>query len=184
MPIPDGLSWEVHFLFWIGMLVIGTLAALTVWFIKRYIDSTDSNYKKVEESIKSHSAETKNLTNETKSLAARIEREATKIDQAAASMAKTQADFQTSVSRELIEIHKGTVQIKNDLNEGKLQVAEVKKGLDSMAKTIDAHQNSLSLGAKAMVKQREEVLAIKTTVNKLTEDLTLYGQKLVKKGDK
>ncbi len=54
-------------------------------------------------------------------------------------MAKTQADFQTNVSRELVEIHKGTVQIKNDLNEGKLQVAEVKKDLESMAKTIDAH---------------------------------------------
>ncbi len=42
----------------------------------------------------------------------------------------------------------------------------------------------MSLGAKAMVRQREEVLAIKTTVNKLTDDLTLFGQKLVKKGDK
>lgn len=177
MPIPDGLSWEVHFLFWIGMLVIGTMATITVWFIKRYIDKNDSHHKSVEETLKKQSTETKDLTT-------RIEREATKIDQAAALMAKTQADFQTTVSRELIEIHKGTVQIKNDLNEGKLQVASVKKDLESMAKTIEAHQNSLSLGAKAMVKQREEVLAIKTTVNKLTEDLTLYGQKLVKKGDK
>ena len=175
VPTPEGLSWEVHFMFWAGLIVIGLLFSLCIYLLKKYIDKNDSIHAKVDDRLLQQSASTKEVTN-------RIEREAGRIDQASAQMVKSQAEFQSNITKELLEIHKGTVAIKTELIESKSFVGDIKKELQTITGTLEAHQKSLSLGAQAMAKQREEVANLKTTVTRLGEDVVLIQQRATKKG--
>ena len=174
--LPDGTPWIVSIAFWAMLILVGLLFGGFMFWVKRYIDSNDAHHKKVEGKLTEQS-------DEFDELAQKLDQGVKKIDQATVEMAKTQASFQSTVSQELVKIHEITGGIKNDLTEGRGQVALIKKDLEQLAATVVEHRKSLDLGTKAMTEQREDLLRMKTVVVKINDDLKIIKQKMVKKED-
>lgn len=170
IPLPADAPLIIQLLFWGLLIIVGLLFAGLIFFIKRYIDKNDSHHAGVEATLKTHSTTFTTLTD-------RISAEANKIDRAAAEMTKTQAAFQKEVNRELLEIHKMTGQIKTDLTTSNSQVGLLKKDLDGLVETVGKHQRSLSTGAQAMIKQRDELAQVRTEIVKIGEELILIRDK-------
>lgn len=174
--LPDGTPYIVSLAFWVLLIFVAVLFGGFMFWVKRYIDSNDAHHKKVEGTLKEQSTEFDGL-------AKKLDEGVQKIDKATVEMEKTQAKFQSTVSQELVKIHEITGGIKNDLTEGRSQVALVKKDLEQLSATVVEHRKSLDLGTKAMQDQREDLLRMKTVVVKINDDVKLITQKMVKKED-
>lgn len=174
LPMPNGLDFSTQVLLWAALLLVGLLGSLCVFWIKRYIDKNDKHHEEVNGTISGLKKHMGDLTQ-------RISDEATRIGHTALSISKANVDFQQSVNKELLEIHKATNGIKTDLTESRTQVSLIKKELDGLVSTVDAHQKSLSMGAQVMAKHREEMSEIKTTIKELSDGRLLVGEKKVKK---
>ena len=172
--LPEGTSWGVTTLFWILLILVAALFAGILFFIVRFIQKNDEHHTSVDLRLKNQSVEFDALTD-------KLEEGVKNIDQAAVEMEKAQANFQSSVSKELIEIHKITGEIKNDLTEGRAQVNIIKSDLEKLSETVSAHHKSLSLGATAMQNQREDLIKMKTVIVKLNDDLRIIKGKKEKK---
>lgn len=173
IPLPPDAPLVVQVLFWILLLIIGLLFAGLIWFVKRYIDSNDKHHVAVDVQLKSQGEEFKKTTDRVLTLASTISQEAAKIDRASSEIRKMQADFQVQVNKELLEIHKATGQIKTDLTGTGSQVGLLKKDLEGLITTVEKHQHSLSLGAQAMVKQRDELGQVRSEIVRISEELVI-----------
>lgn len=176
-PLPVTVSWEVQIILWAALIVISILGAIVVWAIKRYIEKNDKHHENVEATLKKHGDEFKARDQKFTDLTAQMTREANKIESTATDMRKTQADFQVQINKELLEIHKATSQIKTDLTDSNSKVGLLKKDLEGLIGTVDKHQKSLSLGAQALHKQREELANVRTEIVRISEELVIIKDK-------
>lgn len=99
-------------------------------------------------------------------------------------------------NQELFQIHKKAIQIegafeqvntkavqlKNQFDETATQVKSLCSHVSEVQKTVEAHHNSLSLGAKAMHQHREEILSMKSEIRRISENLVIISEK--KQGSK
>lgn len=177
IPLPPDTALWVQILFWALLILIGLLFAGLMYFVKKYIDKNDAHHTAVEGTLKEHGKKFSETNDNMMKLGNRMEAEANKIDKAATEMRKVQADFQIQINRELLEIHKGTAQIKTDLTESKGQVALLSKDLKSLVDTVDKHQHSLSLGAQALAKQRENLMKMQTEIVEIGKEVVLIRDK-------
>lgn len=188
LPLPVGLPWEIQILIWVlGGLAAGLLA-MAIWFIVRHINAQDDGFKKVHGRLDTHETKMEVMTK-------KIGDHAEKITNEAVEMKKSNLGFQVSVNKELAVLEKRSLQIEATLDrthekanqlekkfdQATTSMATLSKNVEGIQKTVEGHQRSLSLGAKAMVKQREEMLSMKTTVTKINDKVTLIGQKYVPK---
>lgn len=153
---------------YVGILVVA-LSAVTgvlVFFIKRYIDNNDKHHQNVETELKSVKASFTNHKAEMSTQADRMLETANRMEQSA-------VKFQKEINKELLEVQKATTQMVGD-------VRIINNSMQTLQSTVIKHQESLSLGAKALAQQRAEVNGIKTTITKINDELILVGQKVNK----
>lgn len=177
LPLPPDTPLWLQVVFYGLLLLIGLLFAGILWFIKRYIDKNDDHHKGVEGKLSKIVEDNKSRDDKLAGLASSLKDEALKIEKAATDMKRVQADFSIQINKELLEINKSTGQIKTDLTGGATQVALLKKDIEGLVKTVEGHQASLSKGAQAMVKQRDELANMKTEIVRLSEDLVIIKDK-------
>lgn len=177
MPLPEGLSWEVQLIIWAALGLIGALGGMIVFFLLRYIQENDAHHKKVEGKLSDIEKDGTRKNEQFLVLATKIKEEALKIEQSSADMKKAQSDFTVQVNRELLEIHKSTSQIRSDLATGNGSMGVLKRDLEILIDTVEKHQNSLSLGAQALQKQREELSQVKSDVIRITDELIIIKKK-------
>lgn len=171
LPLPKfELPYELQLLLWVAMALVALLGVGLIFFLKRYITQTDKNH----ESITSQLADG---TKEFEALGKKISSEAAKIDESATKMKQMQADFQLEINKELLEIHKATTSIKSDLAQSKAQVDTLQDNLGKLVETVGRHQESLSLGAQALVKQRKGLVDLQTEFVKLSKNIMLMRNK-------
>lgn len=170
MPIPKEATWEVTFLLWLMVSVVGIVSGIAIFFILRYIKKNDDHHEAMEKAIKDQSTKMSNHIGKMKEVADQM-------GKSSVEMERSNAQFQQKVNSELLAINRTTSQIKVDLSECNNQIASIKTKTDGIVKTVDAHHKSLSLSAKAMRRQSEQIDGIKTTVKKMNNNLVLVGQK-------
>lgn len=167
IPVPKlELPYELQLLLWVAMALVAVMGVGIIFFVKRYITQTDDNHKGITAQLADGSKEFEALGN-------KISLEAAKIDESATKMKQMQADFQLEINKELLEIHKATTHIKSDLAQSKTQVDTLQKNLNSLVETVGKHQESLSLGAAALVKQRKGLVDLQTEFVKLSKNIML-----------
>lgn len=171
IPLPDlALPYELQLLLWAAMGLVALLGIGLIFFIKRYISQTDKNHEGISAQLTAGSARFEELSK-------KISTEASKIDESATRMKQMQADFQLEVNKELLEIHKATTSIKADLTQSKTQVDTLQDNLGKLVETVGRHQESLSLGAQALVKQRKGLVDLQTEFVKLSKNIMLMRNK-------
>lgn len=152
---------------WILMSALALCFAGLIFFVRRFIQHNDDHHKKVDEKLGSLSSKAEENGRQVTQAVNRVNESAVKIEQSA-------LEFQKEINKEIHEVHKATTQVKAD-------VATIQNAVVGLQDTVIKHQHSLSLGAKAMVKTREEVDGIKTKITKISETLVIIGTK--KKGE-
>ena len=189
LPLPTNLPWELQLVFWVLILLVGSLLGISLWFLVRFINRHDQFKDSVNGKLDEHSVDVKNSAEKMESTASEIKRDSLEIKQA-------MVDFKGKVNEELFQIHKkavqiegsfeqvnsGAAQLKNQFNETASQVKSLCTHLSEVQKTVEAHHNSLSLGAKAMHQHREEILNMKSEIKRISENLVIIKDKKPKGG--
>lgn len=171
LPLPQfDLPYEIQLLLWVSIGLVGLLGAALIFFVRRYVTQADKNHESITNQLSAG-------TDKFEELGKKISQEAQKIDEAATRLKQTQAEFQLEINKELLEIHKATTTIKLDLDQSKLQVDAVQANLKHLVETVSKHQESLSLGAQALVKQRKGLVDLQTEFVKLSKNVMLLKTK-------
>jgi chromosome segregation ATPase len=144
-------------------LVFGGL----LFFVRRYISTNDTHHQKVENKLKEIDDTLEDHRDRMSNAMVAIDRSATEIKQSA-------LNFQKEINKEITTVHKSVSEVVAD-------VRVINRAVTDLQSTIIKHQESLSLGAKALAKQREEIIGIRTTITKISETMVLIGQR---KGDR
>lgn len=187
LPLPTNLPWEVQLIFWTLMLLVGGLLGVSLWFLMRFVGRHDMFKDSVNQKLDLHSKEVSESANKMEATAQGIKSDSLEIK-------KAMVTFEGKINQELLHIHKKAVQIEGSLERVGEKAAQVKSQFDETSnqvkvlcthvtqvqKTVEAHHNSLSLGAKAMHQQREEILNMKTEIKRINENLAIYSEKKVK----
>lgn len=177
VPIPNGVGWEVKFLFYVlaGAITVG--GGLVAFFIARYIKSNDEHHGKIEGVLNNHDKKFQAQDIRSRELNLQMSNTATKMDQAATKLEASNFKFQQGIIRDLHDMNKATTKIKGDLTECNVQVGSIGTKITDIAKTVDAHHKSLSLGAKALANQKNKVQNIESEVVKLKKDFVMIKTK-------
>jgi chromosome segregation ATPase len=166
------------------MLLVGTLMGLSLWFLMRFITRHDKFKDSVNHKLEQHSKEVKESADQMESTATEIRKDSLEIK-------KAMVGFEGKVNQELLQIHKKATQIegalgqvvdkatnlKNQFEETNDRVKGLCSHLSEVQKTVEAHQNSLGLGAKAMHQHREELINMKTEIRRINENLAIISEK-------
>lgn len=184
LPLPTNLPWELQLVFWTLMLLVGGLLGISLWFLMRFVSRHDSFKDSVNQKLDVHS-------NDVRASAGKMESTAQAIKSDSLEIKKSMVNFESKVNQELLSIHKKAVQIEGSLERVGEKATQVKTQFDETSsqvrtlcshitevqKTVEAHHNSLSLGAKAMHQQREEILNMKTEIRRINDNLAIISEK-------
>lgn len=187
LPLPTNLPWELQLVFWVLMLLVGTFLGLAVWFLLRHINQQDTQFKDVKDGMGKQKGELESIKNEVLSATKMIVAESQAIK-------KSSLEFQGKISEEILTIKKDMIhieasvdrtmtkagQLEEKIDKNIVAVNQMNAGIESVTRTVDAHQKSLSMGAKVMHQQKEEISQIKTTIHKISENVFRIGEKKVK----
>lgn len=168
IPLPKVVGWEVDFLFWLLLIVIGILLTIALFLLVRFIQKNDEHHEKMEKAVSGQAERIGKHTTRMGELATQMEHHANR-------MKCANLKFQEKVNDELLQINKTTSHIKIDLSECTNQVGSIKKEIRRISDTVKAHNKSLSLSVQAMGKQREEMVEIQSSVRKLHTNFALVG---------
>lgn len=184
LPLPTNLPWELQLVFWVLMFLVGTLMGLSIWFLARFINRHDRFKDSVNQKLDYHSREVRDSTEKLEATAGEIRTDSLEIKRA-------MVNFEGTINHELLQIHKKATQIEGSLEQVNNKALHLNsqfdetnervKGLCShisnVQKTVEAHHNSLSLGAKAMHQHREEIVNMKTEIKRISENLAIVSEK-------
>lgn len=154
---------NTELLIWILVIVVGLIFGALLFFVKRYINENDTNHKKIDTNFKE-------LKEDFKETVAKFEASAKEIKTTADMFKTASLTFQMEIHKELHEAKKATAEIIADSKYVNRTVADLQS-------VVMKHQESLSMGAVALTKQREEITEIKTVIKKLGGDKILVTQK-------
>lgn len=189
LPLPTNLPWELQLIFWTLMVIVGGLLGISLWFLMRFVSRHDKFKDSVNQTLNLHSKEVKESADKIGATADEIKSDSFEIK-------KAMVGFEGKVNQELFQIHKKAVQIegafeqvsskavqlKNQFDETSTKVKSLCSHITEVQKTVEAHHNSLSLGAKAMHQHREEILNMKTEIRRISDNLVIISEK--KQGSK
>lgn len=152
---------------WILMAALTLCFGGLIFFVRRFIQHNDEHHAKVDKKLSS-------LEDAVEDNGKMVASSVHQVRQIASDLERGAVSFQKEINKELHEVHKGVTAIKADV--GTIQSAVV--GLQD---TVIKHQGSLSLGAKAMQKFREEHDSMKTVIKKISEELIIISDEKKKK---
>ncbi|MGE3682382.1 MAG: hypothetical protein AB7G93_11710 [Bdellovibrionales bacterium] len=175
----------VSFSYWIAPAA----TALALWFLVRFVNRHDQFKDSVNEKLDEHAKDVKTSAEKMETTASEIKKDSLEIK-------KAMVGFEGKVNHELFQIHKKAIQIEGAFEQVNSKAEQLKTQFDETAsqvknlcthvsevqKTVEAHHNSLSLGAKAMHQHREEILNMKSEIKRISENLVIISEK--KQGSK
>ena len=153
-----------------GGILMSTMTAIVVFFIKRYIDANDKHHKSVDEKLgglKDDLDEHKEKMSEGQIA---MTKNVTEIKGIAAGMRENAAKFQSDVNSELLKLYKTSTDLVGNMN-------TVQKDVKELHEIAKAHQKSLGMGAQALVLQREKLAKLEHTVENIGVDKLLIKKK-------
>lgn len=184
IPLPIDLPWELQLVFWVLMLLLGTLLGLCVWFLLRHVNQQDNQFKEVKDGMSKQKGELETIKNQ-------VVDSTTKLQQHSTEIQKTALSFQGTVNQEILNIKKEVLFIEKSVERTSAKAEALEKKIDdnifavnkmnANIKKIDdvvtAHHESLSLGAKAMVQQRDRLMKVETEVREIGKDVLMFKTK-------
>lgn len=184
IPLPANLPWELQLVFWVLILLVGTLLGLAVWFLLRHVNQQDTQFKEVKDGMSKQKGELETIKNQ-------VVESTTKLQLHSTDIQKTALSFQGTVNQEILNIKKEVLFIEKSVERTSAKAEALEKKIDenivavtkmnaNVAKideVVTAHHKSLSMGAQAMANQREKLAKIETEVTEIGKDVLLFKTK-------
>jgi len=154
--------------------VLSFLTGIVIFFVRRYITTNDEHHKGVEKTLGELKDDLDDHKKKMNDGILQMGKHVVEMKSSAAGIREDAAKFQSDMNSELLKVQRATNDVVSDMS-------TIKKDVKEIHGVVEAHQKSLSLGAQAMVKLRQEFADIKTKVTQIAPDVALYGQEKKKK---
>ena len=178
MPPVDSVT---SFAIWALMGTVSLLGGGLLYFVIRYINKSDEGLSSLKQhfNTKIESLETtvSNHSTEMEAIAKKMGHSEVEIGKKANQMREDALKFRSSINEDLIKIHQKATEVSSTLNKAVEDIENLSGTVQNINKTVGAHHQSLSTGARAIDKLRKQVGAIETTLTKIGKNSVLVGQK-------
>ena len=148
----EKLLWQ----FLTGGFLLGVIALLG-WFLQRFVRKNDERHDATEKKMEAHGKKMGTHIDDMKGTANQMEKNSNNMHSKA-------LEFQQTVNNNLITFKDQVIEINNEMNRIDAKADKVNGSFsrletqsENMLNTMEAHQKSLSLGAKAIAHVRERM---------------------------
>ena len=123
-------------MFWVMIALICSLAAVVMWFGSRWLNKSDEFQKGITGTLSQHESSMGDLN--------------VKLATTAADMARSNLEFQQSVSHELVNIKKSTLEIESSLQRTSDLARDVDAKLDGTLQKVNHLDQKVDFHSKAL----------------------------------